>query len=106
VNIKEIHRLFIAGEKLTVIAFKFGVSEGYIQQLISKERKSNPEKWPSRNKPKYFKQLFHVYKCEECILVFTVEQALEDQSNICCPQCGTEEINDAGAGEMIIRREE
>ncbi|SMQ75790.1 hypothetical protein SAMN05444673_2546 [Bacillus sp. OV166] len=46
----------------------------------------------------------HVYGCEDCILVFSVEQALEDQSGICCPQCGTEKINDLGPGEMILRR--
>jgi predicted nucleic acid-binding Zn ribbon protein len=46
----------------------------------------------------------HVYECEDCILVFAVEMAFEDQSVICCPSCGTEEINDVADGELIINR--
>ncbi|MBT2696369.1 hypothetical protein J7E79_02820 [Bacillus sp. ISL-40] len=51
VDMDKLHEFFMAGEKIAVIAFKFGVSEGYIQQIISKERKLIPEKWPKRQKP-------------------------------------------------------
>jgi predicted nucleic acid-binding Zn ribbon protein len=48
---------------------------------------------------------FHLYECAECVLLFAVEQAFEDQSSICCPNCGEEKINDVAAGEMILRGE-
>jgi predicted nucleic acid-binding Zn ribbon protein len=47
----------------------------------------------------------HIYECDDCILVFAVEMAFEDQSEIKCPNCGNEEINDVAAGEMIFRRD-
>jgi predicted nucleic acid-binding Zn ribbon protein len=46
----------------------------------------------------------HVYECEECILVFAVEMAFEDQSEICCPNCGNEDINDVAAGELNFQK--
>ncbi|WP_066316847.1 hypothetical protein [Bacillus sp. FJAT-29814] len=48
------------------------------------------------------KQLYHVYECQDCVLSFAVEQAFEDQSEICCPNCGNEDIRDVGPGEMTI----
>ena len=45
----------------------------------------------------------HVYECEDCILVFAVEMAFEDQSVICCPSCGKEEINDIASGELTFK---
>ncbi|MCM3763480.1 hypothetical protein [Neobacillus niacini] len=48
------------------------------------------------------KQLYHVYECQDCVLSFAVEQAFEDQSEICCPNCGDEDIRDVGSGEMTI----
>lgn len=102
-NLDEVHQHFLAGEKVTVIAHKFGVSEGYIQQLISQQRKLNPEKWPSRKRRTSF-QLFHVYECEDCIVTFAVEQDYEDQSDVCCPICWNgEKIRDVSSGEMILR---
>lgn len=47
----------------------------------------------------------HVYECEECVLLFAVEQAFEDQSNICCPNCGEENITDVAAGEIAVKNE-
>lgn len=103
-NVDEIHHHFVTGEKISVIAFKFGVSQGYIQQLISQQRKLHPEKWPSR-KAKNVKQLFHVYECEDCVLTFAVEQECDDQSDVCCPICWNgESISDISSGEMILRR--
>lgn len=52
VDLDKLHELFMAGEKIVVIAHKFGVSEGYIQQLVSKQRKINPDKWQKRYKQK------------------------------------------------------
>jgi putative FmdB family regulatory protein len=46
----------------------------------------------------------HVYECGDCGVLFAVEQALEDQSEICCPNCGTEEIDDVAAGELITKK--
>lgn len=49
---------------------------------------------------------FHIYECEDCILMFAVEQAWEDHSSVNCPVCGLDEsIRDVTSGEMkIIRR--
>jgi hypothetical protein len=103
-NLEELHQQFIAGEKISVIAYKYGVSEGYIQQLISKERKQDSDKWPSRNVAKII-QAFHIYECEDCIVSFAVEQAYEDQSAVKCPICCSDEaIRDVASGEMVIRR--
>ncbi|MEH7503259.1 hypothetical protein V7152_14820 [Neobacillus drentensis] len=103
-SLEELYHHFRAGEKISVIAYKFGVSEGYIQQLISKQRQLNPEKWPSRNKTKII-QLVHIYECEECVVSFTVEQAFEEQDLVRCPICTSDDsIRDVAAGELIIRR--
>ena len=54
---------------------------------------------------KDFKQLFHIYECEDCVVTFAVEQAFEDQSEISCPVCQQDEIiRDVTAGEMIINK--
>ena len=93
----------MAGEKIAVIAYKFKVSESHIQQLISKQRKLDPGKWPSRVKPKQVHD-FHVYECEDCVLTFAVEQAFEDQCEVCCPVCWNgDAIRDVASGEMILR---
>lgn len=50
-------------------------------------------------------QLFHVYECEECVVTFAVEQALEDQSHINCPVCRQDDyIRDISSGEMLIKK--
>lgn len=46
----------------------------------------------------------HLYECEECVLLFAVEQALEDQSSICCPNCGEENLTDVAAGEVVVNK--
>lgn len=46
----------------------------------------------------------HVYECQDCVLTFSVEQALEDQSDISCPLCHGANIEDVAAGELVIRR--
>lgn len=103
-NLDKIHQLFMTGEKLTVIAYQVGVSEAYIQQIISKQRKLDPEKWPTRTNAKIV-QLVHVYECEECVVTFAVEQAFEDQSAVNCPVCCNDDaIRDVAAGEIVIRR--
>jgi hypothetical protein len=104
VNIEKLHYLFMAGEKISVIAYKFSVSEGYIQKLISKERQIDSEKWPSRSKSKII-QLVHVYECEDCVVSFSIEQAYEDQDAVKCPICESADyIRDVAAGELIIKR--
>lgn len=71
VDVDKIHELFIDGEKLAVIAHKLGVGEGYIQQIISKDRKKNPEKWPKRQQKKSCDNCRHfggaLGRCMECI---------------------------------------
>lgn len=52
-----------------------------------------------------FIHLFHIYECQECVTTFGVEQALEDQSNITCPECNGEDLRDVGQGEMKIMQE-
>jgi len=50
-------------------------------------------------------QLFHVYECEHCVLTFAIEQAFENQSDICCPNCLEDEwIRDVGEGGMVITK--
>ncbi|MBU8908546.1 hypothetical protein [Desertibacillus haloalkaliphilus] len=45
--------------------------------------------------------LVHVYECDECPLVFSVEQTLEDQSFIKCPECGSSDgLRDLGEGKV------
>jgi putative FmdB family regulatory protein len=103
-NLDKIHQLFMAGDKLSVIAHKLEVTEGYIQKLISKQRQLYPEQWPVRTKSKIV-QPVHVYECEECVVTFAVEQAFEEQDLVKCPICSHEDsIRDVAAGEIIIRR--
>ncbi|MFS0820786.1 hypothetical protein [Bacillus sp. 1P02SD] len=102
-DINEIHSKFIKGEKISVIAYQFGVSERRIQQLISEQRKLAPSKWPSRRNRKSNVHLFHVYECSDCSVTFAVEQAYEDQSDVCCPICWTDtNLRDVASGEMKI----
>lgn len=44
----------------------------------------------------------HIYECQDCVLTFAVEQAFEDQSEICCPNCQGENIRDVASGELAI----
>lgn len=47
------------------------------------------------------KRPYHVYECEDCCLVFAVEQAFENQSDVCCPVCLDDiELKTIGSGEM------
>lgn len=47
---------------------------------------------------------FHVYECEPCILTFAVEQAWEDQEEVVCPVCCSDEhLKDITSGEMKIK---
>lgn len=49
-----------------------------------------------------FPWLFHIYHCKNCSLKFATEQEYEDQSNIDCPNCKTDEyMVDYGSGEMV-----
>lgn len=49
------------------------------------------------------KPLVHVYECEECILTFAVEQAFDNQSEIRCPNCWSDEhMRDVGEGVLTI----
>lgn len=42
----------------------------------------------------------HRYECPDCVVHFMVEQAFEEQSEIKCPVCKTENIEDLGPGEV------
>ncbi len=44
----------------------------------------------------------HIYLCNPCIISFSVTQNLEDHSEICCPNCQSEEVEDIGSGEMVV----
>lgn len=46
----------------------------------------------------------HVYECGDCGVLFAVEQALEDQSGIYCPDCGCEDLDDVAAGELNFEK--
>jgi len=83
VDIEKLHQLFMSGEKLSVIAYKFQVSEGYIQRLISNERKQNPDKWPKRKKKKQTMEI-DIYSCEECGRAFGVEECEDPKVCPCC----------------------
>ena len=46
---------------------------------------------------------YHIYECEDCIVNFAVEQTYEDQSDIKCPVCASDEyLSDVGAGSMAV----
>jgi predicted nucleic acid-binding Zn ribbon protein len=48
----------------------------------------------------------HIYECEECCLVFAVEQAFQDQFMVMCPVCGCDHhMKDVGDGEIVERQE-
>ena len=49
--------------------------------------------------------LVHIYECQDCVLTFAVEQALEDQSSIVCPLCTGENIADIASGELVVKGE-
>jgi hypothetical protein len=108
-NIEEIHSRFIAGQRLVDIALDLGLTRNIVEYQIKKHRKLDPDKWPKRwestssnsNKDAYI-QSFHVYKCPDCILVFAVEEDYENQSDICCPVCWTENIKDLCSGGMKL----
>ncbi|MGY3717152.1 hypothetical protein ACWE42_16700 [Sutcliffiella cohnii] len=46
---------------------------------------------------------FHVYSCTWCPVTFAVEQDCEDQHEVKCPICHSDEyVEDEGMGEMDI----
>jgi hypothetical protein len=46
---------------------------------------------------------FHVYECQDCTVVFAVEDSDEiDHSQTCCPICTGEDLEDKGHGEMEV----
>jgi predicted nucleic acid-binding Zn ribbon protein len=48
----------------------------------------------------------YLYECTECCLVFGVETAYEDHSQIVCPVCQSDEsIDDAGCAMATLTRE-
>lgn len=48
--------------------------------------------------------LVHVYECEECIVTFSVDQECEEQSDVKCPLCLTDQhVKDVGGGMMVVR---
>jgi predicted nucleic acid-binding Zn ribbon protein len=40
------------------------------------------------------------YECQECVIHFMVEQAYEHHSEITCPVCHGNDIEDLGEGEV------
>jgi NADH:ubiquinone oxidoreductase subunit E len=50
VDKEELHRLFMAGEKLEYIAKNLNISYANLNNYIKEQRKSNPDKWPYRAK--------------------------------------------------------
>ncbi|WP_018664589.1 hypothetical protein [Heyndrickxia acidiproducens] len=50
IDINLLHKLFMDGEKISVISNRFKVSEGHIRRIICKERKFNPEIWPTQER--------------------------------------------------------
>lgn len=99
---KQINELWIKGMKVNEIASVLGVNSSSLKNKITRLRKKDPRKWPRRNcYPTKLKRLFHVYECEDCAVVFAVEQAYEDQSEVCCPICWDDAaLEDIGSGEM------
>lgn len=47
---------------------------------------------------------FHVYECTECVLVFAVEQAYDNHSDVHCPLCFNEDIDDVCSGSMEVSK--
>ncbi|WP_209121555.1 helix-turn-helix domain-containing protein [Alkalihalobacillus sp. BA299] len=96
---EQINELWLQGVKIDDIAKEVGISHSYLRHKISQYREKDPEKWPRRrNKPK---RPFHIYECEDCVLVFAVEQAFETQEDVCCPVCWSDEqLKDVGSGVM------
>lgn len=66
--------------------------------------KGMEEKQLEINHNRQIKQLFHVYECQDCVVTFAVEQVCDDQSDVCCPICSSDNVRDVDSGEMIIGR--
>lgn len=50
------------------------------------------------------KREYHIYECEDCCVVFAVEQAFLQQSEVSCPVCQDDvEIYCIAEGEMEER---
>lgn len=48
----------------------------------------------------------YLYLCDDCALVFGVETAFEDHSQVVCPVCQSDEnIHDAGCAVATLTRE-
>jgi hypothetical protein len=45
-----LHKLFISGKRLAIIAETLNISEANLHAYIAKQRKIDPEKWPNRVK--------------------------------------------------------
>lgn len=53
------------------------------------------------------KRAYHIYNCEFCCLTFAVEQAFENQDEVMCPVCFTDDdLQTVGHGEMEEIQEE
>lgn len=103
VDIDEIHFRFMNGESYKQIAKVYGLTEKHISNLVGRQREKDPEKWPIRLGPR--QHLFHVYECEECVLIFAVEQECEDQSDVCCPICWQDNhLKDVASGVMKFKK--
>lgn len=100
IDIDQLHKLFMAGEKIVVIAHKMNKSEGYIQKQISKERKRYPDKWPKRQ-AKTPSMKLDIYQCEECNKAFGVEH--NDEPKV-CPCCNSELWEYSHSGELKTSR--
>lgn len=112
-DIEAVHTLFMQGVRIKEIASKMRVKESQIHYLIKKERQIDPDKWPVRtvslgnhlDSGNAYIQKFHVYECPNCVLTFAVEMDYENQSDVCCPICWSEDIEDVSTGAVrIIRR--
>ena len=50
---------------------------------------------------------YHIYECTDCIVNFGVEQAFEDQSEVKCPVCLSDDhLIDVGSGVVYFAKDE
>ncbi|WP_078428795.1 helix-turn-helix transcriptional regulator [Alkalihalobacterium alkalinitrilicum] len=96
---EQINELWMQGKTIDEIASEIGITHSAAKNKIARYRKREPEKWPRRQKMR--KRPYHIYECEDCTLVFAVEQAFDSQEDVCCPVCWSDDqLRDIGAGEM------
>jgi transposase len=101
-----IHSMYTSGKSFDEIAVVVNLNRKTVKNKVSRYRAKEPDKWPKQRAYPKKSDVYEVevFECEDCCLVFAMEEDEGLGAEAACPVCWeTENIKMIGKSKMKVK---